>query len=115
MSHTDIELAGLDLAALLAGGVTGPDGRLRDELQGIGSAAAAVQLDNQLVSAAQVGEAGAALRGQPASGVAPPALDHVVRLGLAACRDAADRDALGRWLGMVAGLLVIRERARASR
>jgi hypothetical protein len=115
VSHSDAELADLDLAALLAGGIAGPDGRLRDELQGIGSAAAAVQLDDQLVTAAQVGEAGAALRGHPASGIAPPALDHVVRLGLAACRDAADREALGRWLGMVAGLLVVRERARASR
>jgi hypothetical protein len=115
VSHTDAELADLDLAALLAPGIAGPDGRLRDELQGIGSAAAAVQLDNQLVTAAQAGEAGAALRGQPASGIVPPALDRVVRLGLAACRDDAERDLLGQWLGMVAGLLVLRERARASR
>lgn len=115
MSHSDAELAELDLAALLGAGIAGPDGRLRADLQGIGSAAAAVQLDNQLVTAAQVGEAGAALRGQPASGVAPPALDHLVRLGLAACRDDAERDELGRWLGMVAGLLVLRERARVSR
>jgi len=115
VSHTDAELADLDLAALLAGGITGPDGRLRAELQGIGSAAAAVQLDNQLVTATQVGEAGAALRGTPASGMAPPALDHLLRLGLAACRSDADREALGSWLGMVAGLLVIRERARVRR
>jgi hypothetical protein len=115
VSHTDAELAELDLAALLAGGIAGPDGRLRDELQGIGSAAAAVQLDNQLVTAAQAGAAGAALRGQPASGIAPPALDQLVRLGLAACRSDGDRDLLGQWLGMVAGLLVLRERARVSR
>jgi hypothetical protein len=111
-SYSDAELAELDLAALLGEGISGAGGALRPELQGIGSAAAAVQLDNQLVTSAQVADAAAALQGRPASAVPPPALDHVVRLGLAGCRTDADRALLGRWLGMIAGLLILRERSR---
>jgi hypothetical protein len=55
-SYSDAELSTLDLGAMLAEGITGPDGRMRADLQGIGSAAAAIQLDNQFVTAAQVHE-----------------------------------------------------------
>lgn len=108
-SYSDAELGTLDLAAVFRDGVVGADGRLRPELQGIGSVAAAIQLDNQFVTAAQVADA-ASLK--PEDFVAP-ALDHVVRLGLAACRDDAERVVFGQWLGMVAAQLVLRERARA--
>jgi hypothetical protein len=111
-SYSDAELASLDLGALLRDGIAGPDGRVRPELQGIGSAAAAIQLDNQFVTSSQVGEAAAALRGEPLAGFVPPALDHIVRLGLAGLRDDSERAVLGQWLGMVAGILVLRERVR---
>jgi hypothetical protein len=111
-SYSDAELAELDLAALLRDGIAGPDGRLRPDLQGIGSAAAAIQLDNQFVTSAQVAEAAEALKGQPMKSVPAPALDQVVRLGLAGCRSDEERAVLAQWLGMVAGLLVLRERVR---
>ena len=107
-SHSDAELSTLDLAALLADGVVDADGRMRADLQGIGSAAAAIQLDNQFVTAAQVSEVAS---GQPSGFVAPP-LDMLVKQGHAAAKDDADRAVFNRWLGMVAGLLVLRERAR---
>jgi hypothetical protein len=103
-SYTDAELAELDVAALLRDGLTEADGRMRGDVQGIGSAAAAVQLDNAMVSASQVAEAAAGLRGEPA-GVPHPAVDHLMR----AAPDA-DRAALAQWLGMVANLLLLRER-----
>ena len=106
-SYSDAELSTLDVSALLADGITDDEGRMRPDLQGIGSAAAAIQLDNQFVTSAQVAEAAS---GQAAF-VAPP-LDHLLKLGAAAARSDADRADLTQWLGMVAGLLVIRERAR---
>jgi len=106
-SYSDAELSTLDLAALLADGITDADGRLRADLQGIGSAAAAIQLDNQFVTSGQVAEAAS---GQ-ASFVAPP-LDHLLRLGDAAAKGDADHAVFNQWLGMIAGQLILRERAR---
>jgi hypothetical protein len=107
-SHSDAELGTLDLADVFRDGVVGDDGRLRPELQGIGSAAAAIQLDNQFVTSGQVADAASF----KADGSVPPALDQVLRLGLAACRDDTERAVFGQWLGMVAGQLVLRERHR---
>jgi hypothetical protein len=107
-SYSDAELSTLDLGALLADGIVGPDGRMRADLQGIGSAAAAIQLDNQFVTAAQVTEVATGA----AAGFVPPPLDHLVKLGEAGARDDAEREVFKQWLGMVAGLLVLRERAR---
>jgi hypothetical protein len=107
-SYSDAELSTLDLAALLADGIVDEDGRIRADLQGIGSAAAAIQLDNQFVTSTQVAEAAT---GSPAGFVAPP-LDNLLKLGAAAARSDAERAVFNQWLGMVAGLLVLRERAR---
>src|SRR4051794_11030585 len=106
-SYSDAELSTLDLAALLADGITGADGRMRADLQGIGSAAAAIQLDNQFVTSAQVAEAAS---GRPGF-VAPP-LDHLLELGDAAAKNEAERAVFNQWLGMIAGQLILRERAR---
>jgi hypothetical protein len=106
-SYSDAELSTLDLAALLAGGITDADGRMRADLQGVGSAAAAIQLDNQFVTSAQVAEAA----GGQAAFVAPP-LDNLLKQGAAAAKSDAEHAVFTQWLGMVAGLLVIRERAR---
>jgi hypothetical protein len=107
-SYTDAELSTLDLGALLADGITDDEGRIRADLQGIGSTAAAIQLDNQFVTAAQVNEAAS---GQATGFVAPP-LDRLIKQGEAAAKDDADRTMFTRWLGMVAAQLVLRERAR---
>jgi hypothetical protein len=106
-SYTDAELAELDLGALLRGGLTEDDGRMKGDVQGIGSVAAAVQLDNAMVSSGQVADAAAGLRGEP-PGVPHPAVDHLIRQA-----PEADRAVLAQWLGMVANLLVLRERSRA--
>ena len=108
-SYSDAELSTLDLGALLADGITDDDGRMRPDLQGIGSAAAAIQLDNQFVTAAQVADVAS---GSPAGFVAPP-LDQLVKQGEAAAKTDAERAVFNQWLGMIAGQLVLRERARA--
>jgi hypothetical protein len=107
-SYTDAELSTLDLGALLAEGITDGDGRMRADLQGIGSTAAAIQLDNQFVTAAQVNEVAS---GQAGGFVAPP-LEMLVKQGETAARDDNDRAVFNRWLGMIAAQLVLRERAR---
>jgi hypothetical protein len=107
-SYSDAELSTLDLSALLAEGVTGDDGRMRADLQGIGSAAAAIQLDNQFVTSAQVADVATG----NATGLVAPPLDMLVKAGQAAAHDDNDRAVFNQWLGMVAGLLVLRERAR---
>ncbi|WP_028063261.1 hypothetical protein [Solirubrobacter soli] len=107
-SYSDAELSTLDLGALLADGITDADGSMRPELQGIGSTAAAIQLDNQFVTAAQVHEVAS---GNATGFVAPP-LEMLVKAGLAAARDDADREVFTRWLGMVAAQLILRERSR---
>ena len=106
-SYSDAELSTLDLGALLADGIAGPDGRMRADLQGIGSAAAAIQLDNQFVTSAQVAEAASGT----AAFVAPP-VDNLLKLGAAAATSDADRAVFTQWLGMIAGQLILRERAR---
>jgi hypothetical protein len=107
-SYSDAELGTLDLAAVFKDGIVGDDGRLRPDLQGIGSAAAAIQLDNQFVTSGQVADAASF----KADGFVPPPLDHLVKLGLAAARDDKEQAIFGQWLGMVAAQLVLRERAR---
>ena len=98
-SYSDAELSTLDLGALLAGGITGPDGRMRPDLQGVGSVAAAIQLDNQFVTARQVAEVAG---GEPSGFVAPP-LDMLVKVGHAAAKSDAELAVFNQWLGMVAG------------
>jgi hypothetical protein len=105
---TDAELSMLDLGSLLAEGITDADGRMRPDLQGIGSAAAAIQLDNQFVSAAQVHEVATGA----ATGFVAPPLELLVKAGQAAARDDHDREVFTRWLGMVAAQLILRERSR---
>jgi hypothetical protein len=45
-------------------------------------------------------------------GFVPPALDNVLKIGLAVCRDDTERGVFSQWLGMVAAQLVLRERNR---
>jgi hypothetical protein len=111
--YRDSELAFVDLAQVLGGGVTGPDGRLRSELQGLGSVAAAIQLENHRVTPEQVARTVLVLRGEAAPPIEPPppVLDRLVAQGLAACATHADRAAFLHWLGLVANLMTLRSRA----
>jgi tetraacyldisaccharide-1-P 4'-kinase len=111
--YRDAELSFVDLDQLLAGGITAPDGRLRQELQGLGSVAAAIQLENHLVTPEQVARSLLVLRGEAAPSIEPPPtmLDRLVAQGLAACATHADRAAFLHWLGLVANLMTLRSRA----
>ena len=112
--RSDAELATVDLDALLAEGIRDADGRLRGALQGHGAVAAAIQLENHLVTAGQAAATVAVLAGErpPLDAPPPPALSHVVNRGIAACKDDADRLALLGWLRRVAQLMEMREGAR---
>jgi hypothetical protein len=111
-TYTDAELSYVDLRELFAGGVRTPEGRLSPSLQGLGSVAAAVQLENHLVTPEQVARSVRVMRGEVAPSIEPPppALDRLVSQGLAACDDDADRAALLHWLGLVANLMTLRSR-----
>jgi hypothetical protein len=111
--YRDAELSFVDLDRLLAGGITSPDGRLRSELQGLGSVAAAIQLESHLATPEQVARSILVLRGEAAPPIEPPppALDRLVAQGLAACATHADRAAFLHWLGLVANLMTLRSRA----
>jgi len=61
-SYSDEELAQLDLAELFEGGIRTEEGRMRGDLQGVGSVAAAVQLEAAGVRPDEVGRAVQALR-----------------------------------------------------
>ncbi|MGH2945532.1 MAG: hypothetical protein ACRDPC_04605 [Solirubrobacteraceae bacterium] len=114
---SDAELADIDLGKLFAGGITGDDGRLSPALQGIGSVAAAVQLENHLVTRTQVARTLLVLKGQepPLPEPPPPALAHLVDRGIAACRTDADRTAFLHWLGLVVNLMTLRARVAQAR
>jgi hypothetical protein len=113
----DADLAALDLGELFAHGITDGDGRLSPDLQGIGSVAAAVQLENQLVSRSQLARTLRVLKGQepPPPEPPPPALAHLVERGISACRTDADRAAFLRWLGLVANVMILRARVAQAR
>jgi len=110
--YSDAELADLDLGPLFAAGLRDADGRVNADLQGVGSVAAAVQLENHMVRPDQVARAVAVMRGEapPTPAPPPPALGHLVDRAVAACDDDADRDAFLRWLGTVADLMAVRAR-----
>jgi hypothetical protein len=116
-SYSDPDLADVDLGELFAAGITGDDGRLSPSLQGIGSVAAAVQLENQLVTRTQVARTLRVLKGQepPLPEPPPPALAHLVDRGRTACRTDADRTAFLHWLGLVANLMTLRARVAQAR
>ena len=107
-SYSDEELAQLDLAELFEGGIRTEEGRMRGDLQGVGSVAAAVQLEAAGVRPDEVGRAVQALRAGEDPSEDPPALAELVKKGLAACKSDEDRAMLGRWLGNVASMMVIR-------
>jgi hypothetical protein len=111
--YRDAELPFVDLDELLAGGITGPDGRLRSELQGLGSVAAAIELEDHLVTPEQVARSILVLRGEAAPSIEPPppALDRLVAQGLVACVTPSDRAAFLHWLGLVANLMTLRSRS----
>ena len=111
--RTDAELARLDVAALLAEGIRDGDGRLRGELAGEGAVAAAIRLENHMVSAEQAAATVAVLAGErpPLDLPPPPALSQLVDQGIAACRDDGDKLALLGWLRRVAELMAMRGRS----
>ncbi len=113
----DADLAALDLGELFAEGITADDGSLSPELQGIGSIAAAVQLEKNLVTRGQLARTLRVLKGQepPEPEPAPPALAHLVDRGISACRTDAERAAFVRWLGLVANLMTLRARVAQAR
>ena len=112
-SRSDAELATIDLDALLSDGLRDADGRLRGELQGYGAVAAAIQLENFLVTAGQAAATVGVLAGErpPLETPPPPALANLVDRGIAACESDDDRLALLGWLRRVAQLMEMRERA----
>jgi hypothetical protein len=113
-SYDDTDLAALDLGELFAGGIT--DGTLSPELQGIGSVAAAVQLEKDLVGRSQLGHTIRVLKGHaPWDEPPPPALAYLVDRGTSACRTEADRAAFVRWLGLVANVMTLRARVAQAR
>jgi hypothetical protein len=111
-SYSDDELARLDLRELLGGGIRGDDGRMRGELQGEGSVAAAVQLESAGVRVEDLTGALTSLRAGGDAPQGPPALAELVRTGLAACADDEERALFLRWLGNVTTLMLMRSRAR---
>jgi hypothetical protein len=113
-SYSDEELAELDLGELLAEGIRADDGRMRGDLQGVGSVAAAVQLEAAGVTAEEVGGAVKALREGDDPPEEPPAVAELVRKGLAASKSDEDRAMLVRWLGNVASLMLIRGRSQST-
>ena len=113
-SYDDDDLAALDLGELFAGGIA--DGTLSPEVQGIGSVAAAVQLENDLVGRGQLAHTIRDLKGhEPPEEPPPPALAYLVDRGLSACETDADRAAFVRWLGLVANVMTLRARVAQAR
>jgi hypothetical protein len=104
---------------LLEGGISDPAGALRPELQGLGSVAAAVQLERRSVGVDDVASAIARVRElvqgrTPEPVPTPPFLRDLVTWGLDAGRDAHDHELLVRWLGQVLSLMTLRARVRTA-
>jgi hypothetical protein len=110
----------LDLQELFSNGLRSPDGKMRPELQGVGSAAAAIQARNiplpmmglMLTNANEKTLLGAQRHPEDLT----EELDKrghgwfadVIRTGIAACQSDEDYRILVHWLGMVRNLMVIR-------
>jgi hypothetical protein len=111
--RSDAELARLDVGALLAQGIRDGEGHLRGELAGEGAVAAAIRLEDHMVTAEQAAATVAVLAGErpPLDLPPPPALSQLVDQGLAACRDDGDKLALLGWLRRVAELMAMRRRS----
>jgi hypothetical protein len=115
-SYDDTDLAELDLGELFAEGITDGEGRLSPELQGFGSVAAAVQLENDLVGRSQLARTIQVLKGhEPLEEPPPTPLAYLVDRGISACRTDADRAAFVHWLGLVANVMTLRARVAQAR
>jgi hypothetical protein len=124
--YTYEEQLQLDLLKLFAKGLRTRKGVMRPELQGIGSAAAAIQAQDiplpmiglMLTNANEKTLLGAQRHPEDLT----EELDKrgyawfadVVRTGIAACKDDDDYRTLVRWLGMVRNLMVIRAHTHAK-
>ena len=118
--YTYEEQLHLDLHELFSNGLRTPEGAMRPELQGVGSAAAAIQAQGiplpmmglMLTNANEKTLLGAQRHPEDLL----EELDKrghgwfadVIRTGLAACQDDEDYRMLVRWLAMVRNLMVIR-------
>lgn len=118
--YTYEEQLQLNLHELFADGLRTAEGKMRPELQGVGSAAAAIQAQNiplpmmglMLTNANEKTLLGAQRHPEDLL----EELDKrghawfadVIRTGIAACQDDEDYRMLVRWLAMVRNLIVIR-------
>lgn len=118
--YTYEEQLNLNLHELFTEGLRTPEGAMRPELQGVGSAAAAIQAQGiplpmiglMLTNANEKTLLGAQRHPEDLL----EELDKrghawfadVIRTGIAACQDDEDYRMLVRWLGMVRNLMVIR-------
>jgi hypothetical protein len=121
--YTYEEQRHLDLHELFTNGLRTPDGVMRPELQGVGTAAAAIQAQEiplpmiglMLTNANEKTLLGAQRHPEDLC----EELDKrghsrfadVIRSGISACQNDDDYRMLVRWLGMVRNLMVIRSHA----
>jgi hypothetical protein len=123
--YTYEEQRTLDLSDLFANGLRGEHGKMRPELQGIGSVAAAIQAQDDGVPLPMVGLMLTNANEKTLLGAQRHPEDlleelekrgyirfaSLIQRGIDACQDEADYRTLVRWLGMVRNLLVIRYKA----
>ena len=116
----------LNLHELFAQGLRTPEGTMRPELQGVGSAAAAIQ--NQDVPLPMIGLMLTNANEKTLLGVQRHPEDlleeldkrgyssfaDLIRSGIAACQNDDDYRTLVRWLGMVRNLIVIRSHSTTN-
>ena len=116
----------LNLHELFAQGLRTPEGAMRPELQGVGSAAAAIQ--NQDVPLPMIGLMLTNANEKTLLGAQRHPEDlleeldkrgysrfaDLIRSGIAACQNDDDYRTLVRWLGMVRNLIVIRSHSTTN-
>jgi hypothetical protein len=117
-SWSDEQLAGWDLEGQLRQGVRGDDGRVRDELRGVGCVAAAVRLERAGIDREDV-EFEAMMLANEADGIGPPPADisaPELRCLVEAARQgsAGDPAPVRDWLMHVAAVMGVRAAAGAS-
>ena len=114
----------LDLSELFADGIRDDAGRMRPELQGVGSVAAAIQAQDEGVPIDVLGRMVttgfendlAETRTHPEDLLEEldpyPRFAALIASGLKACRDDDDYEVFMRWLQNVRGLIVLRSTGR---
>ena len=112
-AFTDDDAAQLDVAAMLAEGLAGDDGKVRGELRGEGALAAAIQFERAGVTEDDVALAVSQLHSEtlgievrPAE--LPDALQSIVNAGRAASPRPHERALFLEWLALIPGLMRFR-------